>query len=80
MIFNAEDQERFYRRGSSGIGLGIRLSLGGSSSAEVSWKLQSRRLLDADPALIIDGDPWLDFADDPSTADANVCLKAYAGK
>ena len=27
-----------------------------------------------------DGDPWLDFADDPSTADANVCLKAYAGK
>ena len=27
-----------------------------------------------------DGDPWLDFADDPSTANANVCLKAYAGE
>ena len=27
-----------------------------------------------------DGDRWIDFADDPSTADANVCLKAYARK
>ena len=66
VIFNAEDQERFYRLGSSGIGLGIRLSLGGSSSAELSWKLQLRRLLDADPALIIEGDPWLDLFDGES--------------
>ncbi len=27
-----------------------------------------------------DGDRWVDFAADPSTAGANVCLKAYAGK
>jgi C1A family cysteine protease len=27
-----------------------------------------------------DDDRWLDFAGDPSTADANVCLKAYARK
>ena len=27
-----------------------------------------------------DGDRWLDLAGDPSTADANVCLKAYARK
>jgi C1A family cysteine protease len=27
-----------------------------------------------------DGDPWVDLAGDPATADANVCLKAYARK
>jgi len=27
-----------------------------------------------------DGDRWVDFADDPVTANANVCLKAYARK
>jgi hypothetical protein len=27
-----------------------------------------------------DGDTWVDLAGDPSTTDANVCLKAYARK
>ena len=27
-----------------------------------------------------DGDPWYDLADDAENADANVCLKAYAGR
>ena len=27
-----------------------------------------------------DGDPWFDLANDAENADANVCLKAYAGK
>ncbi|MCX6363473.1 MAG: lectin like domain-containing protein [Actinobacteria bacterium] len=27
-----------------------------------------------------DGDPWFDLADDAQNADANVCIKAYAGR
>ncbi len=58
LLFNAQDQERWFRLGRSGLALSLRLSLGGRSTAELAYRLQVRRLLDADPALLIEGDPW----------------------
>lgn len=58
LLFNAQDQERWFRIGRSGLAVSLRLSLGGRSTAELAYRLQVRRLLDADPALLIQGDPW----------------------
>lgn len=60
LLLNEEQQEADFRLGRSGGALGVLLRLGEWGSAEVAYRVQARRLLDADPALLLPGDPWLD--------------------
>jgi outer membrane protein assembly factor BamA len=57
-LFNAEDQERYFRIGRSGFSTGLVLSMGDRATLELAWKIQLRRLLDVEPSLILDSDPW----------------------
>lgn len=60
LLVNEERQEADFRLGRSGGALGVLLRLGDWGSAEVAYRVEARRLLDADPALLLEGDPWLD--------------------
>lgn len=60
LLINEEQQEARFRLSRTGGGLGLLLRLGDRGSAEVAYRVQARRLLDVDPALLVVGDPWLD--------------------
>lgn len=58
VLFNEEQQERSYRIERSGGGVGVRLRLGRSATAELGYRAQYRRLLDVDPGVLVAGDAW----------------------
>ncbi len=60
VLFNEEQQERSYRIQRSGGGVGVRLRLGRSATAELGYRAQYRRLLDIDTGVLVAGDVWAD--------------------
>lgn len=71
VLFGAEEQAPDWRLSRSGIAAGLSLRLGAHATARVDYRVQWRRLLDVDPGVLVNGDPWLGAlgltsADDPS--------------
>ena len=63
LLLNEEDQGRYYRLGQSGGAVSVSLRFTPSMTAALSYGLPLRRLIDVDPYLLIEGDPWLAFTE-----------------
>lgn len=59
ILFGAEEQAPDWRLARSGIAAGLSLKLGSSATFRADYRVQWRRLLDVDPGVLVDGDPWL---------------------
>ncbi len=71
VLFGAEEQAPDWRLARSGIAAGFSLKVGPFSTLRADYRVQWRRLLDVDPGVLVDGDPWLSAlgltdAEDPS--------------
>lgn len=60
VLAQEQDQELNYRLERSGAAVGLALRIGENASAEVGYRAYRVRLLDLDPALLVQGDPWVD--------------------
>lgn len=67
-LLNEQDQEPTFRLSRSAFGLGVQAPLGRTDFLAVEYRVQARRLEDADPGAFVSQDPWLDTLglDDPA--------------
>lgn len=63
ILFNEQQQEPNFRLERTGGDLSVRLRVGEKGTAELSYGLQFRTMVDIDPGVLVDGDPWLDELD-----------------
>lgn len=59
VLFGAEEQAPSWRLSRSGVGAGLSLKLGANATVRADYRVQWRRLIDVDPGVLVDGDPWL---------------------
>ncbi|MSP54854.1 MAG: outer membrane protein assembly factor [Myxococcales bacterium] len=59
VLFGAEEQAPDWRLSRSGVAAGLSLRIGAHATARVDYRVQWRRLLDVDPGVLVNGDPWL---------------------
>ncbi len=59
ILFGAEEQAPDWRLARSGVAAGLSLKIGPSTTIRADYRVQWRRLLDVDPGVLVEGDPWL---------------------
>ncbi|MEC8194086.1 MAG: POTRA domain-containing protein [Myxococcota bacterium] len=60
-LINETVQEPSWRLSKTGGSLGMNVRLSGRSEARVDYRVQVRRLLDVDPGVLVNGDPWVPY-------------------
>ncbi len=59
ILFGAEEQAPNWRLSRSGIAAGLSLRAGQHATVRADYRVQWRQLIDVDPGVLVNGDPWL---------------------